>query len=300
MQIAGFHCGYAALALSLALSFADRAAATTTTANASAFVGGVTVSDSDSAGPGGAHALASQTIPTTAGGLFVTGEASSAPGTVRATGDARTDGGGALQAQARASWLDTFAILSAGKDGATGTFSASVQVGGGLFVEIAGRSYADTQIYADVSIETDTGPNAGRAGASASARHLIGYDIGETTTGSPDFTLQFVDVPFTFGRDIDVGLQLFVVADVNTIDGGATGRALADYGHTMTWHGLTHVRDSAGTLLADYTAVSPGSGYNFAPVPEHGTAVLLLAGLLVIGLGHRTRTNRAATALPTA
>lgn len=300
MYITGIHCGCVVSTLLLALSFADHAAATTTTANVSAFVSGHTVSDSDSAGAGGAHALASQTIPTPAGGIFVTAEASSAPGAVRATGDVRTYGGGGLQAQGKAIWVDTFAIQSAGMGGMTGTFSGSVQVNGSLIVEITGRSYADTQIYADVSIETDTGPNGGSAGAHGSARHLIGYDIGDTTTGNASFTLQFLNVPFTFGSDIDVSLQLFVTADVNAVDGGATGRALADYGHTMSWGGLSQVRDSSGNLLTGYTAVSAGSGFNFAtPVPEPGSGVLLLAGLLVTGCWRRAAINSAATQLST-
>lgn len=125
---------------------------------------------------------------------------------------------------------------------------------------------------------------------SGSARRLVGYDIPGIHTGDENFTLVFTGVPFTFGQRIDVILGLSVFADVNAIDAGSTGHAVADHGHTMTWYGITEVLDSSGRAVDKYSAVSPESGFSFAPVPEPGSWAMALVGLaLTGGLAHRRR-----------
>ena len=275
------------------LAIAGHAVATTTHAEAHAFVSGNTVTQSVTAGAEGAQASAAQDVPSPYGDVFVSAQASSAPGTLSAVGVARTTGApGGFQGSASASWADAFAINAAGHGPSeTGTFSGSIDVSGELLTEFAGRVYADTQVYAIVDIFPGTGDNGGRTVVSGSARNLIGYDIPGTHTGSEIFTLVFTGVPFTFGRLIDVSMGLAVLADINAIDAGATGRATADYGHTMRWYGITEVLDSSGGRIDNYSAVSPDSGFNFAPVPEPGSWALAVAGLFVVGWRMRRTAN---------
>ena len=263
------------------------AIATTTGATASAFVNGSTVSQSFTAGPTGIQASANQTIPSPIEGVFVSAQASSYPGALRAAGVAKNNGSpGGFQAQASAFWSDSFVISAPGYDSSmTGTFSGGVQVTGGLLVQFSGRTYSDTQVYASVDIFPGTGFNGGRTTINGSARNLAGYDIPGINTGGNNFTLVFHDVPFTFDQRIDIGLSLAVTADVNAIDAGATGKSDANYSNTMIWSGLSAVRDQQGAQVPNYFAVSAGSGFNFAnptPVPEPESAALLYLGLLCV------------------
>ena len=263
------------------------AIATTTGATASAFVSGATVSQSFTAGPAGTQAAANQVIPSPIGNIFVTAQASSFPGALRAAGVARTDGSpGGFQAQASSSWADSFVISAPGHDSSmTGLFSGAVQITGELLVAFSGRTYSDTQASATVDIFPGTGFNGGRTTVSGSARNLVGYDIPGINTGNNHFVLLFSNVPFTFDQRIDIGLNLSISADVNAIDAGATGRSDANYSNTMIWSGLSSVRDKHGTQLISYSALSAGSGFNFAnatPVPEPGGAVLITFGLFCI------------------
>ncbi|MBT9485958.1 MAG: PEP-CTERM sorting domain-containing protein [Rubrivivax sp.] len=276
----------------MCLASIGQAGATTTSAEASAFYSGTSVREAITAGAEGAQASANQVVPSELGDAFIDAQASSAAGVLHAAGVARTAGApGGFQAQALAFWSDSFAFTAPGYDASmTGTFSGSVHVSGDLAVEFSGRTYTDTQMYADVGIFPDTGYNGGRVDLHGSARHAVGYDIEEIRTGSESQTLYFVDVPFTFGRPISVTFRLHVAADVNAIDPGASGRADANYGHTMSWQGLTAVRDQAGNLMTDYSARSSGSGFDFSsPVPEPATAGLALAGISLLGWVRRRR-----------
>ena len=268
-------------------------AATTTSATASAFVSGATVRQTITAGAKGATATAAQVIPSPIGDVFVSAEASSVPGALGAAGVARTNGSpGGFQAQASASWTDSFVISAPGYDSAmTGTFSGAVQVTGELLVEFVGRVYSDSQSYATVDIFPGTGYNGGRTVVSGSARNLAGYDIAGSHTGTDNFSLIFVNVPFTFDQRIDLTLGLTVFADLNVIDAGATGRSDANYSNTMSWSGLSSVRDQGGSQPITFTALSTGSGFNFAnptPVPELSSALLLACGLIFVALIRRS------------
>ena len=255
--------------------------AATSGATASAFAQGSTVTDSKTGTAIGVQVGAAQTIPSAAGDAIVSVEASSGWASLGMAGNARSNGApGGFQASASATWADSFTILAPGMAaGATGTFSGAVDVSGELSFSFSGRVYADTGVGATVDIFPGTGFNGGRTVVTGGARRFGGYDIADGGFGTERFSLVFQDVPFTFGQRIDLGLSMTMVAGISIIDAGATGRADAAYGHTLTWGKLSEVRDSAGQRVYDYSAPSQTFGFNYAPVPEPHSALLLMAGL---------------------
>ena len=279
----------------LSAMLAGNAVATTTSVTAEAFVSGTTVRQSFTAGAEGTQATASQVIPSPFGDAFISAQASSLPGALRAAGVARTNGSpGGFEGDASASWADSFVISAPGYDTSmTGLFSGAVQVTGELLVAFLGRVYSDTLIFATVDLFPGTGFNGGRTIVNGSARNFVGYDIVGGHIGSDSFSLVFSDVPFTFNQPIDVYLGLSVIAAVNAIDAGVTGRADANYANTMTWSGLSNVRDQNGIQPLTYSALSTGSGFNFAAnptaVPEPSSVLLVACGLLYIVLGKQRR-----------
>ncbi|MEO6663214.1 MAG: PEP-CTERM sorting domain-containing protein [Rubrivivax sp.] len=76
-------------------------------------------------------------------------------------------------------------------------------------------------------------------------------------------------------------MTLHTITDVDIIGQQVSGNAMSDY--SMTWQGLTEVRAMDGSLVTNFTANSPDSGFNFAsPVPEPGTLVLFAVGVLYV------------------
>lgn len=286
------------LALSLlaltAASSTPPVLAATSGATSTAFAQGSSVTDSRTGAAIGVQVGAAQTIPSAAGDAFVSVEASSGSASLGMAGNARSNGApGGFQASASATWADSFAILAPGMAaGATGTFSGAVAVSGELSFSFIGRVYADTGVGATVDIFPGTGFNGGRTVVTSGARRFGGYDIADGGFGTEGFSLVFQDVPFTFGQRIDLGLSMTMVAGISIIDAGATGRADAAYGHTLTWGGLSEVRDAAGQRVFGYRAPSQTFNFNYAPVPEPHAALLLMAGLASI-VGVLTRRRRA-------
>ncbi len=290
------------LALTAALSTTPVLAAMSG-ATASAFAQGNNVTDSKTGAAVGVQVGAAQTVPSAAGDAFVSVEASSGSASLGMAGNARSSGApGGFQASASATWADSFTILAPGMAaGATGTFSGAVEVSGELSFSFIGRVYADTSVGATVDLFPGTGFNGGRTVVTSGARRFGGYDIADGGFGTERFSLVFRDVPFTFGQRIDIGLSMTMVAGINIIDAGATGRADAAYGHTLTWGGLSEVRDAVGQRVVDYSAPSQTFDFNYAPVPEPHAALLLMAGLAGIAsvLGRRP-TSPTADWCPTA
>ena len=277
-------------ALSLACSAlwlsAAPAGAAASGASASVFVSGSSVNDTKSGGATGVQASAAQTVPSPAGDVFVSAQASSGSASLGMAGVARSTGApGGVQARASATWADSFTILAPGMAagmaaGATGTFSGAVEVSGDLSFSFIGRVYADTFVGATVDIFPGTGFNGGRTVVTGGARRFGGYDIADGVFGTERFSLVFGSVPFTFGQRIDLSLSMTMVAAIDVIDAGSTGRADASYGHTLTWGGLSEVRDAGGQRVLGYSAPSQSFEFNYAPVPEPTASLLLISGLV--------------------
>lgn len=205
-------------------------------------------------------------------------------------------GGGTSQADAQAAWSDSFVVNGPGYGlGSRGTFNAAVSVQGGLRAEIAGLTYADAYVVANFSL--DTGIDNGHLSAQGGGRRSSGYDSGTSSSGQENFLLYFENVPFVFGEDIITSLALRTVAGNIGANQGGAAFASADYGHTMTWAGLSNVRDSSGRLLTDYSALSADSRFDFAnlaptlSVPEPASGALFVSGLLIFAYRMRRNPN---------
>lgn len=282
----------ARFALSGLLVFAvEHAAATLTYADARAVGATSDVFDfqSETGGAGGARASASQD-------LVAHAEASSFAGGLRASSLAQ--GGRDAQARAYAYWADGFAFEgNAYATGTVGTFTSGVAVQGGLLAEYLGRAYADAYVVANYWL--DTGVPNGYQVAQGGGRRTGGYDIGSTSSGQESFALIFENVPFAFGRAISVSMALRTIGGITSFAEDTSATASAEYSHTMTWLGITNVRDASGRLLTDFTAVSADSGFDFmrgsndpVSVPEPASCMLIAIGLLMLVLNSVIRKPR--------
>jgi hypothetical protein len=135
---------------------------------------------------------------------------------------------------------------------------------------------------ATATLKLDTATPGGVFAEQGGGRRIVGVGL-DIEEGLQTFALQFRDLPFIFGEPISITLRLVVITGVNTVGQIVTANATADYAHTMTWEGLTEVRDHSGTLLTNFSAISPDSGFDFArPVPEPSTYGLMLLGLFAV------------------
>lgn len=119
------------------------------------------------------------------------------------------------------------------------------------------------------------------------------FDSAIVVTGQnliDEVTFYSDPVQVIFNQPMSVAVTLSGLAQAyGPVNGGTVLANLDAYG-TLTWGGFGEVRDSNGNLITEYTVLSD-SGVNWAlpveapPVPEPGTAIMILAGLLgVIGV----------------
>jgi PEP-CTERM motif len=263
----------------------NQACAASTYAEASASISGFDlVQQKVSGGNGGAQASADLLADSNAGQASSHGGAAASVGGLRVSTLAVANVGTDAQGNALAQWADGFEIAAAGHvAGERGSFTAAVGVQGGLLAEFIGLGYADSYVVANFFL--NSGVDGGNFAAQGGGRRSVGYDIDSTSSGLESFVLYFENVPFAFGQEISVTLKLGTVSAVRTF-GSGNARAEADYGHTMTWSGLSNVRDSSGNLIPNFTAVSASSGFDFAnvaAVPEPSSAILIAFGMVSMG-----------------
>ena len=99
----------------------------------------------------------------------------------------------------------------------------------------------------------------------------------------------------SWAADLNMGGEARATAraDLN-FGGNAYITGLSDLGNTIAWGGIIGLVDSSGTHVANFSAISATSGYNFrdayiSPVPEVSPAPLMLAGLAALGWWVRRR-----------
>ena len=274
----------------LAFGAVEHASAVVTYAEATANLAGeIPIMNTVTAGAEGAQTSADLVVSGILGDVFLTAQALSRPGALLVAGVARsTVPNTNAYAATQAVWADSFPITAGGFDSTrTGTFSAAVDIGGELRADITGLGIGGANVIGSFYIDAGEG-NVGRVQDRADLTNS--FELGEISSGNERFVLHFDDVPFRFGREITVELRLQTASHVRVF-GGGSAYSEADYSHTMTWMGLSDVRDSSGNLLSDYSALSVSSGFDFSPVPAPSAGALMLAGLLGIGRMARRSTT---------
>jgi len=137
---------------------------------------------------------------------------------------------------------------------------------------------------------------------------LAEFGVSVRSPGLPegDPTFAFIDeqfvggvATFTFGTPFDIiaSIKLGGNAGAGLPDApppysSYTAAMVGDFGNTITWAGLSDLRDPDGNLVEDFSVTSmSGTDYRFAiaapPVPEPATVLLWAAGL--VGLRYATR-----------
>lgn len=185
--------------------------------------------------------------------------------------------------------------------------------------------------FADLGFLVDGGLSAGRdaplgnnSGAEGTADITISFIAVNTVTQNRQIRAvnlgRVSDVPgvsldhervggeleFVFGTPFDYTLDLEIVGGATT---SSTGRVtlpgfpaatsfVGDFGSTITWAGVSNVRDAVGNPVADFTAFS-GTGADFrqaivapAPVPVPGVLPLFASALVMLRAARRTAHER--------
>ena len=116
--------------------------------------------------------------------------------------------------------------------------------------------------------------------------------------GGDPLGLHAMSISFASGAILSVSIEGEVRASVFGAQGGggmAQAVGLADFGHTLAWGGFQDVRDSLGTPVVGFAALSASTGFNYAnpfpsAIPEPSTWLLMLCGLAGLArLGQRRR-----------
>ncbi len=229
-------------------------------------------------------------------------------GWIRAVGSATAVSGqfGAIGAgswalcQFTAAFTDALSIDAAGLTGQLGTVTMGMVVDG--FLSAGGDTDGDP-------IFPCCGSGAGGFGADFDGRGLSAEtSAGVSHPGIPGGDpagLYIQDhfgggvVTFTFGTPFEIGanISLSGVAQAGLPDTSGpylsyAASMVGDFGNTLTWAGLSDLRDAAGESIPDFSVASlSGTDYRFAiaapPVPEPGSLLLWAAGLA--GLRYATR-----------
>ena len=99
----------------------------------------------------------------------------------------------------------------------------------------------------------------------------------------------------SWAADVNIGGEARATAraDLN-FGGNAYVSGLSDLGNTIAWGGISGVVDPSGANVANFSAMSATSGFNYreayvSPVPEVSPAPLMLAGLAALAWWTRRR-----------
>lgn len=219
------------------------------------------------------------------------GEATAGPGSVRITSNADASSIGNASRSANgwssASFADWLAIQ--GPAGKTGVLTGTLYFSGGVGASVSGSANSATNAGASYSFSASLfGQNVALSGSVLEATN------GTSNSSNPAGGAFTVTANISFGADgwavgtITMGAitqsdaaarpyQATSVAPV--ID--ANAHAAAGFGHTLYWGGIDSLTVD-GIALSGY-ALTSASGIDYrlstAPVPEPGTAVLLLGGM---------------------
>jgi hypothetical protein len=197
-----------------------------------------------------------------------------------------------------ASWTDRLTIQP-GDPGLLlqqGTFVFEMTFGGSLTADAGGASQSDTRADYFLTVEAGT-CDAGcsfKLGGDQSDLGLLGG--GQGFQGDPLADFESTPVPFVFGMPIDFSVELSAIAQAVAAEEAVTSSADADLTRTLTWNGISEVRDAAQDLVTDFSVMSD-SGVDWSrPVPEParelGEGAALLGLAVLRGMGARAGCRR--------
>lgn len=221
-----------------------------------------------------------------------------------------TQYGASGNARAVAAYSDRFIVHSLNQlDGKRGTMTVAIGIdgtlnGGGDGLPIGGGStggWSGTswwQVSAQIS---STNNEAGYGGAyQIFGNNLSANQAGSSETGPNTFGNQYLTFDFIFGSSIYINLKAETSAtsrvNNNFFSASSYGSSFtADLSHTVSWGGITEMRDANGTLIRNFNALSDATSYNYAeaylaPVPLPPS--IWLFGTTLLGfLGLKSRRN---------
>jgi hypothetical protein len=197
----------------------------------------------------------------------------------------------------------TFSVLTSGSIGGNGLLQTTGNPG------YAGGNWAASGDWgASGSLNTLGAGSTGFGNTSFTSTGSFSRDYtgNSNTTGS--FGQIVRTVGFVFGGTNQLRLEssAYANASAGVVVYGAGGSAessadfTTDFSHTLAWGGITEIKDSSGTVVTGFTAVSAASNFDYAKayvtaVPEPETYVMLLAGLGVMGGVARRRKAKQAS-----
>ena len=238
-----------------------------------------------------------------AGALHVSAEASAGVNAPRNTQYVTTG-----NANAVAAYSDRFIVHSLNQlDGARGTMTVALGIdgtltGGGDGSPIGSGSnggWSGTSWW-QVSAQISSTFNEGGYGG---IHQIFGHNLsanqaGSSQTGPNTFGDQYLTFDFIFGSSIYINLRAEVSASSGASNNFHSASSYAssfsaDLSHTVSWGGITDIRDANGNLVSSYSALSDATGYNYAqayvaPVPLPSSIWLFGTGILgFLGLKSR-------------
>ncbi|MGH6645368.1 hypothetical protein [Aquabacterium sp.] len=279
------------VALLLGLAFMGASHAAKSHADASVVASGfdVPTQAQDGAGEGAQASNALTFEGDTGHDLFVSAGATSRAGAVSAYANARGDLATSAHGSAYGEWADSFSMASAGMTNQRwGTMTVSVALSGSMTGSFEDIAYATSYVTARMGLNSGGSFHQGNGWVENGGAHFIGIDVPERSTGDQEFVLT-MDIDFVWGTNVSMYMQLRATAGIVVFDqpdgDSSYANATSQYAHTMTWLGISHVRDEAGQAVSHFTAVSADTGINYAnavAVPEPGELWLVTAGLFVL------------------
>ena len=212
---------------------------------------------------------------------------------------------------------DFFGLSVPGQaSGAAFTVTAQVRVDGGAgaattpswtgaFQQNRADGFTNWQSWVRV-IQGVNGPTLAelRAGQDCSARTSFGTPPGCISSGLPGLqTISFQMVNNGALLQLDMRGWASAGTSVNLVIGQVSADSWSDLGNTIAWGGITELRDANNQVVADFSAFSASSGFDYrnayvSAVPELPTPALAVLGLGLMGLLslHRRRAGAAARA----
>lgn len=195
-------------------------------------------------------------------------------------------------ASAYASWVDSMTIMSPTLTGA-GTFDASISLNS-VFSNI-GAPPVGGEVTLNYNLSGSVGDQSISRGCKFS---FVDGNWQFDTDNKPNAVLEFNHVSFTYGVPLNISLDLSLGGGLGYIDTPDVNedsdfRTTFDMGHTITWGGISIIRDSSDQVVFDNLAgintggvgVSSISGTDWVQsIPEPTSSMLLVTGAVLFFL----------------